>query len=99
MLFRSENVEVTDAELDAEVERSRERYAGNPKLVSYLESARGKTYTRLLLRRAKLVETLIDRWIDQHPEFKNVQHLHDDGSPEGHSHDGHTHGEAEQETN
>ena len=86
-----EDVEITDAELDEEVERSRERYAGNPKLVAYLESARGKTYTRSLLRRAKLVETLVDRWIDQHPEFKNVQHLHDDGSHEGHSHAGHTH--------
>jgi len=78
-IAQRENVEVTDAELDAEVQRSRERYAGNPKLVAYLESARGKTYTRSLLRRAKLVETLVDRWIDQHPEFKNVQHLHDDG--------------------
>ena len=86
-----EDVEITDAELDEEVERSRERYADNPKLAAYLESARGKTYTRSLLRRAKLVETLVDRWIDQHPEFKNVQHLHDDGSHEGHSHAGHTH--------
>jgi trigger factor len=83
-IAQKENVEVTDAELDAEVERSRERYAGNPKLVAYLESARGKTYTRSLLRRAKLVETLVDRWIDQHPEFKNVQHLHEDGT---HTHD------------
>jgi trigger factor len=82
-IAQKENVEISDAELEAEVDRSRERYAGNPKLVAYLESARGKTYTRSLLRRAKLVETLVDRWIDQHPEFKNVQHLHDDG----HTHD------------
>ncbi|HEY8135482.1 MAG TPA: trigger factor [Candidatus Limnocylindrales bacterium] len=82
-IAQKENVEVTDTELDTEVSRSRERYAGNPKLVAYLESARGKTYTRSLLRRAKLVEMLVDRWIDQHPEFKNVQHLHEDG----HSHD------------
>jgi trigger factor len=78
-IAQKEGVEISDAELDAEVDRSRERYAGNPKLVAYLESARGRTYTRSLLRRAKLVETLVDRWIDQHPEFKNVQHLHDDG--------------------
>lgn len=78
-IAQKENVEISDAELEAEIERSRERYAGNPKLVAYLESARGRTYTRSLLRRAKLVETLVDRWIDQHPEFKNVQHLHDDG--------------------
>jgi trigger factor len=92
-----ENVEISDEELNVEVERSRERYADNPKLVAYLESARGKTYTRSLLRRAKLVETLVDRWIDQHPEFKNVQHLHDDGSHEGHSHEGHTH-DSEEDT-
>lgn len=83
-IAQKENVEITDAELDAEVERSRERYAGNPRLVEYLESARGRTYTRSLLRRSKLVESLADRWIDQHPEFKNVQHLHDDS---GHTHD------------
>jgi trigger factor len=87
-IAQKENVEISDEELDSEVERSRERYAGNPKLVAYLESARGKTYTRSLLRRAKLVETLVDRWIDQNPEFKNVQHLHDDGSHEGHDHAG-----------
>lgn len=83
-----EKIEATDEELEAELENSRERYAGNPRLVAYLESARGRTYTRSLLRRSKLVETLIDRWIDQHPEFKNVQHLHDDGA--------HTHAEAPQ---
>ena len=89
-IAQKENVEVSDEELDAEVERSRERYAGNPRLVAYLESARGRTYTRSLLRRSKLVETLIDRWIDQHPEFKNVQHLHDDGpqSPAAQSEEG-----------
>jgi len=73
-----ENVEVTDEELDVDLVRSRERYAGNQRLVSYLESARGRAYTRSLLRRSKTVETLIDRWIDQNPEFKNVQHLHED---------------------
>ncbi len=73
-----EDIEVAEEELAADLERSRERYAGNPRLVSYLESARGRAYTRSLLRRSKTVETLIDRWIDQHPEFKNVQHLHDD---------------------
>jgi trigger factor len=78
-IAQREKIEATDEELAAELERSRERYAGNPRLVAYLESARGRTYTRSLLRRSKLVETLIDRWIDQHPEFKNVQHLHDDG--------------------
>ncbi len=76
-----EAVEISDAELEAEVARSRESYVGNPKLVAYLESERGRNYTRSLLRRSKTVELLIDRWIEEHPEFANVQHLHDDGSP------------------
>jgi len=70
-----EAIEVTDDELAAELERSRERYVGNPRLLTYLESARGRTYTRSLLRRSKVVETLIDRWIADHPEFSHVQHL------------------------
>ncbi len=77
-IAQREGIEVTDEELDADLARSRERYAGNQRLISYLESARGRAYTRSLLRRSKTVETLIDRWIDQHPEFKNVQHLHGD---------------------
>jgi trigger factor len=94
-----EGIEVTDEELEAELARSRERYAGNQRLVSYLESARGQTYTRSLLRRAKVVETLVDRWIADHPEFAHVQHLHEgDGHPatahehdDVHDHEGHDH--------
>jgi trigger factor len=81
-----ENIEISDAELEAEADRSRERYAGNPKLVAYLDSARGRSYTRSLLRRSKTVETLIDRWIEQHPEYKDVKHLHDDHDHAGHDH-------------
>lgn len=84
-----ENIEVTDEELAAELERSRERYAENPRLLSYLESARGKTYTRSLLRRTKVVETLIDRWIVDHPEFSHVQHIESDGLSHDHMHDIH----------
>jgi len=88
-IAEKEGIQVTDQELAADLERSREQYADNPRLVSYLESARGQSYTRSLLRRSKTVETLIDRWIAQHPEFENVQHLHDgDGHPaEAHVHD------------
>jgi trigger factor len=84
-----ENIEVTDEELAAELEHSRERYVDNPKLLSYLESARGRTYTRSLLRRSKVVETLIDRWIEAHPEFADVQHLESDGQGHDHMHDIH----------
>jgi trigger factor len=74
-----EGIEVSDVDLDAELARSRERYAGSPRLLEYLESPRGRAYTRSLLRRAQTVETLIDRWIADHPEFSNVQHIHDEG--------------------
>jgi trigger factor len=84
-----ENIEVTDEEMAAELEHSRERYVDNPRLLSYLESARGRTYTRSLLRRSKVVETLIDRWIEAHPEFATVQHLEGDGQGHDHMHDIH----------
>ena len=83
-IAEKEQIEVDEATLAAELERSRERYASNPRLISYLESARGQAYTRSLLRRSQTVEKLIDEWIEQHPQFSNVQHLHDDG---GHTHD------------
>jgi trigger factor len=80
-IAEKEQVEVDDATLAAELERSRQRYAGNQRLLEYLESARGQAYTRSLLRRSQTIEKLIDEWIEQHPEFANVQHLHED-SPE-----------------
>jgi trigger factor len=86
-----EGIEVSDADLEAELARSRERYAGNQSLLGYLDSPRGRAYTRSLLRRAQTVETLIDRWIEAHPEFSHVQHLHDD-------HSGHDHPAAEPQT-
>jgi len=78
-----EQIDVTDDDLATELARSRERYAGNPRLLEYLESPRGRAYTRSLLRRAQTVETLIDRWIADHPEFSNVQHIHDDSPSSG----------------
>jgi trigger factor len=92
-IAEKEGIQISDAELDAETERSRQSYAGNPNLVAYLDSARGRSYTRSLLRRSKTVETLIDRWIDEHPEFKDVQHLHDDHAHD-HDHD-HDHEEGD----
>ncbi len=92
-IAEKEDVEISDQELATDLARSRERYASNQRLVSYLELPRGQAYTRSLLRRSKTVELLVDRWIEQHPEFENVQHLHDDGEDDhaGHDHAGHTH--------
>ncbi|CAN5709187.1 trigger factor [soil metagenome] len=82
-IAEKEQIEVDDATLAAELERSRGQYAANPRLVAYLESARGQAYTRSLLRRSQTVEKLIDDWIEQHPEFAMVQHLHDDAEQKG----------------
>ena len=38
----AEGVEVPDADVEAEVEQGRERYAGDPKLTEYFESERGR---------------------------------------------------------
>ncbi|HWH23672.1 MAG TPA: trigger factor [Candidatus Limnocylindria bacterium] len=84
-IAEKEGIDVADETLDAELARSRERYAGNQRLLAYLESPRGRAYTRSLLRRSQTVETLVDRWIEAHPEFSNVQHLHDDGTPSNQS--------------
>jgi trigger factor len=80
-----EQIEVSEEDLEAELARSRERYAGNQSLVTYLDSPRGRAYTRSLLRRSQTVETLVDRWIEQHPEFAHVQHLHEDHSNHDHA--------------
>jgi trigger factor len=50
----------TTPTLEAELARSRERYAANPKLLAYLESPRGRAYTRSLLRRSRRSRQLID---------------------------------------
>jgi trigger factor len=73
-----EGIAVDDAAVDAELARGREQSRDNPKLIAYLESDRGRSYIRSQLRRTRTVETLIDRWIDQHPEFADVRHLEDE---------------------
>ena len=78
----AESIEVEDAAVEAELIRLRERQAENPRLVSYFESARGRTYLRSTLRRSRTVETLVDRWLAAHPEVAPIQHLHEE-SPAG----------------
>jgi trigger factor len=74
-----EGVVVPDAAVEAEVQRVRAQDGGSSRLSSYLDSERGRAYIRSQLRRSQTVETLIDRWIDAHPEFAEVQHVH--GAP------------------
>ncbi len=72
-----EGVEIPDADIDAEVAQGRDRYAGDPKLVSYFESERGRAFIRSSLRRSRVVETIIDRWLVEHPEHPPLPHLED----------------------
>lgn len=72
-----EGVTIPAAEVEAEVARARERYAGNPRLVRYFESDRGRDFIRSTLRRSRLVERLVDEWLAAHPEHPALPHLED----------------------
>jgi trigger factor len=73
----AEGVTIDDAAVDAEVARGRERYAGDPKLLGYFESERGRSFIRSTLRRSRVVETIIDSWLADHPEHPPLPHLED----------------------
>jgi trigger factor len=72
-----ENLTISDADVDAEVRRARERYAGDQKLVKYFESERGRNYVRSTLRRSRVVERLVDDWLAAHPEHPPIPHVED----------------------
>ena len=76
----AEGVEIPDSEIEAEIARARERYANSPRLVSYFESERGRSYLRSTMRRTHVVERVIDRWLEAHPEVGTLPHLEDDPS-------------------
>lgn len=73
-----EGVEVPESAVEAELARARERYASNPRLLRYLESARGRAFVRSNLRRSLVVEHLIDAWLAAHPDHPPLPHLEDD---------------------
>jgi trigger factor len=73
----AEGIEVPEADVEAEIQRGRERYAGDPKLLSYFESERGRGLIRSTLRRSRVVESLIDAWLVAHPEHPPLPHLED----------------------
>jgi trigger factor len=76
-----EEVNVSDEEVQAEIDGvNADPNAGDP-IKTYLASDRGRNYIRSQLRRSQVVELLADRWIEAHPEFERVQHQH------GHRHD------------
>ena len=73
----AEGITIDDAAVDAEVARGRERYAGDPKLLGYFESERGRSFIRSTLRRSRVVEIIVDGWLADHPEHPPLPHLED----------------------
>ena len=76
----AEGATVSDAEVEAEVERGRERYPDDQRLLEYFDSERGRSYIRSTLRRTRVVEGLIDQWLADHPEHPPLPHLEDQAS-------------------
>jgi trigger factor len=72
-----EGATVEDAEVEAEVERGRERYPDDQRLLAYFDSERGRSYIRSTLRRTRVVEGLIDEWLAEHPDHPALPHLED----------------------
>ena len=72
-----EGVTVPDTEIEAEIERGRERYANEPRLLAYFDSDRGRSYIRSTLRRSRVVEQLIDEWLVANPDQPALPHLED----------------------
>jgi trigger factor len=81
-IAEAEVVVISDADVDAEVAKARERYGEDRKTVTYFESARGRGFVRSTLRRTRVVEQLVDAWLAAHPEHPAIPHLEDD-APSG----------------
>jgi trigger factor len=74
----AEGIAIPDADVEAEIERARERYGRDRKTVAYFESERGRSFIRSTLRRSRVVEKLIDEWLAAHPEHPPIPHIEDD---------------------
>lgn len=72
-----EGTQVDEAAIEAEVAQGRERYAEDARLLEYFDSERGRSFIRSTLRRSRVVEALIDRWLAAHPEHPALPHLED----------------------
>lgn len=73
----TEGVVVPESEVDEEIARGRERYAGDHKLNAYFDSDRGRSYIRSTLRRSRVVESIVDEWLAAHPDHPALPHLED----------------------
>jgi trigger factor len=70
----AEEIGVPEADVDAEVERGRGRYARDAKLIRYFGSERGRNFIRSTLRRSRVVERLVDDWLAAHPDHPALPH-------------------------
>ena len=66
-IAETEGIDVPDSDVEAQIEMARQRYQ-DPKTVRYFESDRGQSFIRSTLRRTRVVEALVDRWLAAHPE-------------------------------
>jgi trigger factor len=80
-IAEQEGVEVTDADVAAEAEGAKVRYASQPKLAAYFDTDRARMAIRSTLRRSRVVEKIIDEWLAAHPDHPALPHL-EDGEPE-----------------
>jgi trigger factor len=76
-IAETEGIGVDETEIEEEVRRSRERYAGDQKLAQYIGSERGRSFIRSTLRRTKVVERLVDDWLATHPDHPRLPHAED----------------------
>ncbi len=72
-----EKLTISDSDVDAEIRRAQERYAGDQKTLKYFDSERGRNYIRSTLRRSRVVEQLVDDWLAAHPEHPAIPHIED----------------------
>jgi trigger factor len=76
-IAEAEGLEVTEADVEEQVEIARARYE-DAKTIRYFESERGRNFIRSTLRRTRLVESLVDRWLAAHPDHPALPHMEDD---------------------
>jgi trigger factor len=76
-IAETEGIDVPDSDVESQIEMARQRYQ-DPKTVRYFESERGQSFIRSTLRRTRVVEALVDRWLAAHPEHPALPHIEDD---------------------
>ncbi len=77
-IAEAEGVTVSETDVLEQVDLARRRYS-DPKTIKYFESERGRNFIASTLRRSRLVESLVERWLVAHPEHPALPHIEDNG--------------------